>query len=68
MDLSELDLKNFETLEECRDYLVEIWRDQMATRPHEGTTFVEWLGQQGIKGQYEANSDIEIQNRGKISY
>ena len=64
MDLSELDLAGFETQKECRDYLVAVWENQMATRPGENKTFVEWLGEQGIKGQYEMNTDIEIQNRG----
>ena len=65
MDLSELGLATFETQEDCRDYLVGIWENQKSTRPNETKTFVEWLGQQKIKGQYEVNTDIEIQNRGK---
>ena len=66
MDLSELDLANFETIKDCRDYLVEIWQNQMRTRPGQDKTFVAWLREQGIQGQYEANTEIEIQNRGKI--
>lgn len=65
MDLSELDLAKFESIKECRDYLVNIWQDQMSSRPQNQKTFVEWLGEQGIKGQYEENTEIVIQDRGK---
>ena len=66
MDLSELDLANFETQKDCRDYLVTIWENHSSARPAENKTFVEWLGQQKIRGQYEMNTEVEIQNRGKI--